>query len=109
MNGKVRRKDVERSIRNFDPFQDSIENFLNLVESNWAAASSQFKRKGVNTIYLELHTGGISYNEELIAVLERNFVFWSMYWQKSVRGGHYYFKIVKPKKKKDGSRRKRKA
>jgi hypothetical protein len=39
---------------------------------------------------LELHTGGWSDNETIISDLESNF-FWFLYWQKSVRGGHYYF------------------
>ena len=91
---------LERKIRNFDPFHDDLQEFLQLLKDNWVVAKSQMKVKGVTTIYLELHTGGYSDNEHLIGVLERNFLFWSMYWQKSTRGGHYYFKIVKPKRKK---------
>jgi hypothetical protein len=41
---------------------------------------------------LELHTGGWSGNEEIISVLQ-NSMFWVMYWQKSERGGHYYFEL----------------
>ena len=41
---------------------------------------------------LELHTGGWSGNEVIIEALEYN-VFWTLYWQKSERGGHYYFDL----------------
>ena len=42
--------------------------------------------------YLELHTGGWSGNEDIITALEGT-VFWLMYWEKSQRGGHYFFEI----------------
>lgn len=43
---------------------------------------------------LELHTGGWSGNEMIISALEKsNSLFWSFYWQKSERGGHYYFNV----------------
>jgi hypothetical protein len=42
---------------------------------------------------LELHTGGWSGHESVIGALERNLIFWGVFWQKSERGGHYYFEI----------------
>lgn len=42
---------------------------------------------------LTLHTGGWSGNEEIIAALEKNWIFWSACWQKSTRGGHFWFKL----------------
>lgn len=43
---------------------------------------------------LELHTGGWSGNEEVIqALMESKSFFWTLYWQKSERGGHYYFEV----------------
>ena len=41
---------------------------------------------------LELHTGGWSGNEGIIAALQKTH-FWFLYWQRSDRGGHYYFEI----------------
>ena len=41
---------------------------------------------------LFLSTGGWSGNEDIIEVLEST-IFWLMFWQKSERGGHYYFEI----------------
>jgi hypothetical protein len=40
---------------------------------------------------LYLSTGGWSGNEDIIESLRLNFIFWSMCWAKSVRGGHYWF------------------
>jgi hypothetical protein len=42
---------------------------------------------------LELHTGGWSGNEDIINSLEKNWLFWSLTWVKSEKGGHHYFKI----------------
>ena len=46
------------------------------------------------TLY-ELHTTGWSGNEELIAALQKNSLFWVLHWQESGRGGHYKFLIGK--------------
>lgn len=43
---------------------------------------------------IEIHTFGWSGNETLIMELE-NTLFWILTWQKSERGGHYYFKNIK--------------
>lgn len=43
--------------------------------------------------YLELHTGGWSGNEDIIRELEGT-LFWFLYWEKSERGGHHYFKTM---------------
>ena len=38
-----------------------------------------------------LITCGWSGNEEIIAALQRNYVFWMVYWKQSNRGGKYIF------------------
>ena len=48
-----------------------------------------FKRK---VMRLQLHTGGWSGNEEIIAALHPT-AFWGLFWESSRRGGHYYFEI----------------
>jgi len=42
---------------------------------------------------LILHTGGWSGNEDIIVALKDNMMFWQLCWEKSVRGGHFYFGI----------------
>jgi hypothetical protein len=42
--------------------------------------------------HLELHTGGWSENEDIIEALMQT-LFWALYWEKSERGGHYYFYV----------------
>jgi len=41
---------------------------------------------------LILHTMGWSGNESVIFFLEKN-IFWFFHWMKSLRGGHYYFRV----------------
>lgn len=38
-----------------------------------------------------ISTGGWSGNEDIIEVMNRNFVWWSQFWYQSNRGGHYIF------------------
>lgn len=44
-------------------------------------------------LHLELHTGGHSTNEGIIESLQKHEIFWNLWWQKTERGGHYYFII----------------
>ena len=48
------------------------------------------KRRGR---YLHLSTGGWSENESIISDLQNNYLFWTMHWVSSRRGGHYLFYI----------------
>lgn len=79
------------NIRKWD--YKEITGLLDLIESIWWRANSGFILTGKRILKLELHTGGWSGNEEIIEALQFNIMFWTMYWQKSERGGHYYFRI----------------
>jgi hypothetical protein len=46
-----------------------------------------------------LVTGGWSGNESIVDALQKNTVFWAIYWYSSQRGGLYTFKILKLGKK----------
>ena len=41
---------------------------------------------------LKIHTGGWSEHEYIIGKLEKT-MFWNLYWYRSERGGHYWFKF----------------
>ena len=77
--------------------QSPIMDFIAILMDGWWCNDWGFvlhrKYKGVRK--MELHTGGWSGNEDIIEALHGawNGMFWFLYWQKSTRGGHYYFTI----------------
>jgi hypothetical protein len=89
-----------KEIETFDIEKQPIEHLLDLLEKIWWASEWGFKREiGKNIldspcIKLELHTGGWSGNEDIIEALKKTKMFWFLFWQKSERGGHYYFEIT---------------
>lgn len=75
---------------------DSLLELLEFIKDEWSYPD-YFVLTGKNVLRLELHTGGWSGNEDIIEALMNNSLFWILYWVKSKRGGHYYFKFKKPK------------
>ncbi len=63
---------------------------LEFVCKAWCYDDPYVKRYGRR---LELHTGGWSGNESLIGALQANTMFWAMCWDKSERGGHFWFEL----------------
>jgi len=90
-------EDSLQQIKEWDILGQGAQGLLDLVGENTNWADRQIHITGKKVIRFEYHTGGWSGNEDVIAALRHNFIFWSMFWQKSTRGGHYYFKI-KPMK-----------
>jgi len=86
-----------KQIKEWDILTQGIEGLLNLIEDNTNWADRQISRTGKRVIRYEYHTGGWSGNEDVIGALRHNFLFWSMYWERSTRGGHYYFRITPTK------------
>ena len=76
------------TIKQFDLSRYPIRALLDYIEPRWEYGDWGFKRTKHK---LELHTGGWSGNEDIIAALQENFPFWAMYWLCSRRGGHYTF------------------
>jgi len=65
----------------------------------WRGNKKSYDLKGTNVLYFSLHTRDLDDNNEIIATLKKT-NFWFHYWQKSIRGGHHYFKFpLKVKKK----------
>jgi hypothetical protein len=70
---------------------DDGEKLLEFVKSIWWMPSfGWLQREG----RYHLSTGGWSGNEEIIAALKENAIFWLMYWESSNRGGHYCFELL---------------
>ena len=66
-----------------------IGSLVELLKEIWYMPDWGIHRSGRR---FELHTGGWSGNEEIIGVLEES-LFWLMCWERSERGGHYYFEL----------------
>jgi len=89
-----------KTIQEWDCLKEPVLELLDYVYDIWWAQEWGFVKKNGRTqvhkkkcIKLELHTGGWSGNEDIIYALQANPSFWMLFWQKSVRGGHYYFEI----------------
>lgn len=78
-------KDVKRIGDKYDFFD-----IVSLLKDLWQYDKSVKFQKNDKDWSLELHTGGWSGHEEIIDKLSGT-LFWFFYWQKSERGGHYYF------------------
>ncbi len=88
-----------RQIREWDYLNQGVQGLLNLVKENTNHPDFSFSMIGKRVLHFEYHTGGWSGNEDVIDALRQNWLFWSMFWQKSTRGGHHYFKITPIKEK----------
>ena len=87
---------VLKIIQEWDILEKGTEDLIGLIESEWEYSDmGGFKRyrDNENRDILELHTYGWSGNEDIIYALKNNFGFWSCFWWKSERGGHYWFEI----------------
>ena len=81
-------------IRGYDFLFEDVRPFLDILRDGWAYRDwgFKFRRKYKDHQTLELHTAGWSGNEEVIGALKETY-FFTLYWEKTHRGGHYYFKI----------------
>jgi hypothetical protein len=89
-----------RKIRKWDTFKTGARPLVEYIKTIWWMPDWGFKLyKGRDSSFrnrrvmkLELHTGGWSGNESIMADLERNWMFMQG-WVMSRRGGHYYFEF----------------
>ena len=95
-NGYPTEKELE-IIRQWNPAKDSVFDLLEHIRSCWNWADERFVLTGKRVLKLYLSTGGWSGNEDIITALHNTF-FWFLFWIKSTRGGHYWFRIPAPGK-----------
>jgi len=85
--------DLEK-IKNWDTIHDPF-GLVKFIESIcWCDA---VRIRGKRVWQVEFHTWGWSGNEDIIYALRENQMFFAIYWLKTTRGGHYYFKVRKLK------------
>jgi hypothetical protein len=86
---KIQNWDVKDAHNLIERLRDMWE-YKNFFIENWGFDHIHKERP---VLMLELHTGGWSGNEDIIEALQKNKMFWIMWWWKTERGGHYYFEI----------------
>ena len=82
-----------RKIEKWDVLKRPVIDLLSYIQPLWTFGETAFIRSGESVMYLQLHTVGWEGNEAIIEALQNNDLFWRLYWQKTERGGHYYFKF----------------
>jgi len=70
-----------------------LAGLLEYVRERWAYADAGYWRQRGGKYWIS--TAGWSGNESLVGALEKNYVFWSICWLQSRRGGHYIFQLRK--------------
>jgi hypothetical protein len=97
-NRKYHTEKELKEIQNWD-IKDA-HNLVNRLRDMWEYNDYFIENWGFDHIHkerpvlmLELHTGGWSGNEDIVEALQKNKMFWIMWWWKTERGGHYYFEI----------------
>ena len=81
-------------IRNFNPFEEDLDIFIEYLMSNWVNGYPAEFKDGV----LKLSTGGWSGCESVIKALQDNEVFWMLFWYSTTCGGHYEFRDLVDKR-----------
>ena len=79
-------------IERFD-YRDGWIKLMDIIYDCWFGPSYFSKTEENGYMVYDLSTGGWSGNEDLIAALQSNHMFWAMNWYSSRRGGHYEFKV----------------
>ena len=77
-----------------DPTKNDVEEIMDYLIDLWHWGDNMIERNA-ETGCLAMHTCGWSGNESIITALEKSF-FWMIYWFRSERGGHYWFKVKRP-------------
>jgi len=80
-------------VKNWDLTKKTVGKFIKYIASiwHWPDWGFVYQKQIGGAWKLELHTGGWSGNESIMESLQKNFIFWTMYWESTRRGGNYYF------------------
>lgn len=90
MNDKYPSEEELEKIEGWDD-KDPL-GLVEFVKDIWRWEDLALSETKDGVTYLELHTGGWSGNEDILSALEKN-MFWTLWWQRSERGGHYWFQV----------------
>jgi hypothetical protein len=77
-----------KKIRTWDA--SDLDGLIEYVRNIWEYADCGYFEKQENGLY-RLSTAGWCDNEEIIAAMQRNTMWWMVNWFSSRRGGHYEF------------------
>jgi len=87
-------KESLEKIKNWDMTKDNPFELADFICAVWNENCGVAELAGKRVKTLKLWTGGWSGNEDIIrAIMESDF--WTLYWERSIRGGFYVFKNIK--------------
>ena len=93
---------TDEELKRIKEWDGHHQELMGYVKSLWKYADwEHLKAWSQDGHTYEISTGGWSGNENIIEVLESNFVFWTMSWIQSRVGGHYIFNCKMPQDYKD--------
>ena len=78
-----------QAIKGVNCLQVGLEGMVKLISEAWNHCYGRLAFDGEE---LSLVTGGWSGNEEVIIALMENAAFWALFWDRSERGGRFWFK-----------------
>jgi hypothetical protein len=67
----------------------NFSGLMDYVKEKWEYAEDGYWQQEDDTYYLS--TAGWSGNEDIVQALKENYMFWSLCWERSERGGRYKF------------------
>jgi hypothetical protein len=74
-------------------YEDGWVELMDFIRSIWWASDWGFHVEELGKLTYNLSTGGWSGNESIVQAMQRNYLFWTLTWMQSRRGGHYTFEI----------------
>jgi len=90
-----------KTIKNWEYYTD-FSGLMEYIKNLWKYPQYWKETQTDNQIKYKISTGGWSGNEDLIAAMISNRIFWAVCWLSSHRGGHYEFQVKQHKEKDNG-------